>query len=88
MINCFYDHPDLNALPFRKEYNFRPGGMLPFPGQQHARKSYALIAKLIKFFSPASILSLSEVGKAMIHAVQRDDVKSILEIKDIKALSK
>lgn len=79
---------DLNALPFRKEFNFRPGGMLPFPGQQHARKSYTLIAKIIKFFFPAAILTLSEVGKAMIHAVQRNDVKTNLEIKDIKALSK
>lgn len=79
---------DLKALPFRKEYNFRPGAMLPFPRQQHARKSYTVIAKIIKFVFPASIISLSELGKAMIHAVQRKDVPTTLEIKDIKALSK
>jgi hypothetical protein len=33
------------------------------------------------------VLSLHEVGRAMIHAVERDNVKNILEIKDISALA-
>lgn len=76
----------LAKMPFGKEYNFRPGGMLPFPGQQHAKTIYTVIMKVIRLFAPSSVLSFSEVGKAMINAVQRNDVKNILEIKDIKAL--
>ncbi len=69
---------DLAKLPFKKEYNFRPG-------QKHANP-FAFVAKIIKFFAPSAVLSLHEVGRAMIHAVERDDVKNILEIKDIRAL--
>ncbi|MDR2281744.1 MAG: NAD-dependent epimerase/dehydratase family protein [Sphingobacterium sp.] len=79
---------DLAKLGFQKAFSFRPGGMLPYKGQMHARKSYVVIANILKFILPSKILSLSEVGQAMIHAVQRDDVKPILEIKDIKALAK
>jgi len=79
---------DLAKLGFQKEFNFRPGGMLPYKGQIHARKSYVVIAKILKFLLPTKILSLSEVGRAMIHAVQRDGIKNILEIKDIKTLAK
>src|SRR5947208_2007730 len=36
---------DLMKLPFRGEYNFRPGGMLPYPGQKNWKKLYAIIGK-------------------------------------------
>lgn len=78
---------DLAKLGFQKEFNFRPGGMLPYKGQIHARKSYVIIAKILKFIMPSYILSLSEVGRAMIHAVQREGVPNVLEIKDIKKLA-
>jgi len=79
---------DLGKLGFAKNFNFRPGGMLPYKGQQHARASYVVIAKILRFIIPSKILTLSEVGQAMIHAVERDGIQPILEIKDIKALSK
>lgn len=79
---------DLAKLGFKKQYNFRPGGMLPYQGQIHAKTSYTIIATLLKYIIPSKILTLSEVGKAMIHAVQEEGIKNVLEIKDIKALSK
>ncbi len=77
---------DLAKLPFKKEYNFRPGAMTTVSGQKHANP-FAFVAKIIKFFAPSAVLSLHEVGRAMIHAVERDNVKNILEIKDIRALA-
>ncbi|WP_433863372.1 NAD-dependent epimerase/dehydratase family protein [Sphingobacterium thalpophilum] len=76
----------LAKLAFKKEYNFRPGAMTTVNGQQHANP-FAFVAKLIKLFVPSAVLSLHEVGRAMIHAVERDGVKNILEIKDIRALA-
>ena len=42
----------------------------------------------INFFSPKSVLKLSEVGKAMINSVEIDYNKNIIEISDIKELAK
>lgn len=79
---------DLSKMGFKKQYNFRPGGMRAYPGQKHAKKSYIVIAKILNVIIPSKIISLSDVGKAMIHAVERDYQKNILELKDIKLLSK
>lgn len=77
---------DLQQMPFKYQYNFRPGAMLPFPEQKKVNKLYIFIAKLIRFFSPASVLTLSELGRAMMAAVKSGYKKNILEVKDIKAL--
>ena len=77
----------LSKMAFKNEYNFRPAGMLPFAEQKNAKTSYKLIVKLIRFFAPASVLTLSEVGKAMINAVKRGYDKHLLEVKDIKSLA-
>ena len=76
----------LSKMSFKSEYNFRPAVMLPFKGQKNAKASYKLIAKLFKIFAPSSVLTLSEVGKAMIKAVKTSYSQNILEVKDIKAL--
>ena len=78
---------DLMKLPFRGEYNFRPGVMLPFEGQKNWKNSYKLIAKTIKFFAPKSVLSIKQVGKAMINAVTIGYHKSVLEVDDIRKLA-
>jgi uncharacterized protein YbjT (DUF2867 family) len=78
---------DLMKLPFKGEYNFRPGIMLPFEGQKNWKSAYRFIAKAIKLFVPKKILTLHEVGRAMINAVLIGYPKSILEIDDIKALA-
>ena len=79
---------DLAKLPFKGEYNFRPGAMLPFPGQKNWKSVYKVIVKIIKVFAPKDILSIQEVVKAMINAVTIGYPKNILEIADIKELAK
>ncbi len=79
---------DLAKLGFKAEYNFRPGAMLPFDGQKNWKSTYKLIVKAIKIFSPKSILTMHEVGKAMINCVTIGYSKNVLEISDIKQLAK
>jgi uncharacterized protein YbjT (DUF2867 family) len=78
---------DLMKLPFKAEYNFRPGAMLPFPGQKNWKPVYKFIVKIIRFFSPKSIITMHELGIAMINAVVKGYNKPILEIADIKQLA-
>jgi hypothetical protein len=78
----------LMKMSFAKAYNFRPAAMLPVADQKNVIKLYVVIAKLIKFFAPSGVLTLQELGKAMIHAVTRRPSKQILEVKDIRSLSK
>lgn len=78
---------DLMKLPFRGEYNFRPGVMLPFEGQKNWKNSYKFIAKTIRIFAPKSVLSIQQVGKAMINAVTKGYPKPVLEVEDIRKLS-
>lgn len=78
---------DLAALPFKAEYNFRPGAMLPFPDQKNWKAVYKWIVKIIRVLSPKSVLTMQQVGKAMIHAVTKGYGKNILEIGDIRELA-
>jgi len=61
--------------------------MLPFDGQKNWKRSYKFIAKVIKLFTPKSVLTIQQVGKAMINCVAIGYDKNILEISDIKALA-
>ena len=79
---------DLAKLPFQAEYNFRPGVMLPFPGQKNWKAVYKLIAKIIKAFAPKNVLTIQQVAQAMIDAVTNGYPKHILEIADIRQLAK
>lgn len=78
----------LMALPFKAEYNFRPGGMLTSPGQKNGKALYYFIVKIIKVISPKNVLTMQEVGVAMINSVLKGYPKKILEISDIKLLAK
>ena len=78
---------DLAKLGFKAEYNFRPGVMLPFDGQKNWKSAYKFIAKVIKLFSPKIVLTMEEVGKAMINCVTIGYGKNILEVNDIKVLA-
>ncbi|MEO6405934.1 MAG: epimerase [Ferruginibacter sp.] len=81
---------DLKKLPFKAEYNFRPGLLIPTAGQKHVLIAYKYLgwmASIIKILSPSSICTLRQLGKAMIHAVSRGYEKNILEVKDIKKLA-
>ncbi len=78
----------LLKLPFKAIYNFRPGGMLPFDGQKNWKAIYKFIVKLIKFFSSKNVITMHELGLAMINASGTGYNKHVLEINDIKVLAK
>jgi nucleoside-diphosphate-sugar epimerase len=78
---------DLMKLPFKAEYNFRPGVMLPFEGQKNWKSIYKFIVKAIKLIAPKKILTMQEVGRAMINAVTTGYPKTILEVADIRKLA-
>jgi uncharacterized protein YbjT (DUF2867 family) len=79
---------DLAHLGFKAEYNFRPGIMQPFTDQKNWKSIVKILVKVVKFISPKNVLTLQEVGRAMINAVVKGYHKNVLEISDIKALSK
>lgn len=78
---------DLQKLPFKGEYNFRPGLMLPFDGQKNWNSIYKYIGRLFRLFLPKKILTMKQVGKAMINAVIYGYPKPVLEIADIRKLA-
>ena len=78
---------DLMKMPFRGEYNFRPGVMAPFKAQQNVKGYFKPIIWIWKKLFPASSLTMKQVGRAMIHAVTKGYSKSVLEVNDIKALA-
>jgi len=80
---------DLAKLPFKQEYNFRPGMMKPTKGLKNTLKYYKYINWLypvFRFFGIAS--TLAELGQAMINVVLHGYPKPVLEVKDIIALAK
>jgi uncharacterized protein YbjT (DUF2867 family) len=79
---------DLAKLPFKAEYNFRPGVMAPFPDQKNWKPIVRFLVRIIKVISPKSVLPLQEVGRAMINAVTTGYPKNILEVSDIRQLAK
>lgn len=82
---------DLAKLPFKREYNFRPGYMHPTPGLKNTNKYYKYITWLypiLKRLTPNSVSTLSDMGKAMINAALYGYEKQILEVKDINLLAR
>lgn len=78
----------LQKLPFKAEYNFRPGFMKPFKEQKNVKTIFKIIIPLFPIFFPKSSLTMKQVGQAMINAVRKGYAKSILEIQDIRELAK
>lgn len=78
---------DLAKLGFKAEYNFRPGIMQPFPEQKNWKPVVKFLVRIVKFLSPKSVLSLKDVGNAMINAVTIGYPKNVLEVADIKELA-
>lgn len=82
---------DLMKLPFRKVYNFRPGFIMPSPGQKHIKGYYVIFKILYPFFRtvlPKFVSTMKEIGLAMINSISKGDDKQVLEVTDIIALSK
>ncbi len=79
----------LTRLPFAEVYNFRPGLMKPTKGQRSIKTLYRVLLVLLpilRLFFP--LLTLQEVGRAMIHTVTKGFDKQVLEVADIAALAK
>lgn len=81
---------DLMKLPFKKVYNFRPGGLQPTKGLKNTLSYYKYLGwlvQLVKWVAPNYISTLKQLGDAMINAAKFGYIKQILEVKDIKALA-
>jgi|SRR5688572_3575241 len=82
---------DLMKLPFRQVYNFRPGVIKPTKGLKNILTLYkwmGWLLPIINTISPQSVVTLKQIGEAMINATIKGYKKKILEVKDIIALSK
>jgi uncharacterized protein YbjT (DUF2867 family) len=79
---------ELMQLPFRGQYNFRPGVMTPVGGQKNVRWFFKPFIWIFRILFTSQTLSLHEVGEAMVHAVTRGYHKQVLEISDVRQLAK
>lgn len=77
---------DLAKLPFKQEFNFRPGFMKAAKGQKNLLPLYKYMAWLYPVFKvlmPNMTSTLAEVGQAMINVTLYGYDKQILEVRDI-----
>lgn len=81
---------DLAKLPFKQEYNFRPGFMKATEGQKNVLPFYKFIAWLYPVFRALTsnmVSTLAEVGQAMINVTLHGYEKNVIEVRDIIKLS-
>ena len=81
---------DLMKLPLAQVYNFRPGIIEPGKGMKNTIKMYNYfmwLLPIVKLISKNAVVSLAEIGQAMIKSVTTGYKKTILEVKDIKELA-
>jgi hypothetical protein len=82
---------DLLKLPFRSAYMFRPGFIRPTKGLKNTHAFYRVLDPLFplaKLLFPGSVLTLKEIGLAMINSVAAGPDKRVLEVRDIAALAR
>ncbi len=85
---------DLMKLPFKQVYNFRPAGIIPFlplkPSQTFYKtfKYFGWLLSLMKVITPNFVISLKDLAAAIINSSLTGYSKNILEVKDIKILSR
>jgi len=80
---------DLQKLPFKKVYLFRPGYMHPTPGLKNTLPYYKYLSWLypiVKLITPGFVSTLADLGHAMINASYFGYSKNIIEVKDIHEL--
>ena len=81
---------DLLKLGFKDAYMFRPGYIQPTKGLKNAYKIYKLFTPfypILKRIFPKYVVSLEEIGNAMINVTLFGSDKKVLECKDIVKLS-
>jgi hypothetical protein len=81
---------DLTKLPFKREYNFRPGFMKATDGQKNVLSFYKYVAWLypvLRKLFPKHVCTIAEVGEAMINSALYGYDKQVLEVLDIVKLA-
>jgi hypothetical protein len=82
---------DLAKLPFKQEYNFRPGYMHPTKGLKNVLPYYKYFSWLypaVRKLFPQFVSTLAELGQAMINVTLKGYDNRILEVRDIVAAAK
>jgi hypothetical protein len=82
---------DLAKLPFKQEFNFRPGLMKAVKGAKNVPSIYKYLSWLypiLHLLFPSKSCDLAEVGQAMINVTLHGYDKQILEVTDIVAVAK
>ena len=81
---------DLLQLKFRRAYMFRPAFIQPTKGLKNTHSFYRVLAPLFplgKLLFPNYLLTLKEIGLAMINSVNTGYDKQVLEVRDIAKLA-
>jgi len=81
---------DLMKLPFKQVFNFRPGIIKPTAGLKNTHKPYKFFAWLfpiLKVINKNSYVTLKEIGLAMINTSKLNNQRTVVEVKDIKAMA-
>jgi len=81
---------DLMKLSFKDAYMFRPGYIQPTKGLVNTYKIYKALAPLYPAFEklfPKYVVTLEEIGKAMINVALNGSEKKILECEDIRKVA-
>jgi hypothetical protein len=81
---------DLLGMPFRQAYMFRPAFIRPTKGLRNTHAFYRVLAPLFpvwKLAFPQYLLTLKEIGLAMINSVNTGYPKQVLEVRDIAKLA-
>ena len=82
---------DLMKCGFRNVFNFRPGFMRATKGQKNIKWYYwplDWLYPVMRVVMPNQVMTVREMGLAMINSVVKGYPKQMLEIKDIKMLSR
>ena len=77
---------DLFKLSFKSAYMFRPGYIQPTKELKNAYKIYKVLAPfypVLKTLFPKYVVTLEQIGKAMINVAQYESGKKVLECVDI-----
>jgi uncharacterized protein YbjT (DUF2867 family) len=81
---------DLMKLPFKQVYNFRPAYIHPTDGLKNTLSYYKYLSWLYPVFRtllPGLVITLKQLGQAMINTVGNGNQKRVVEVKDIVALA-
>jgi uncharacterized protein YbjT (DUF2867 family) len=79
---------DLQKLPFKQVHNFRPGIIEPTKGLKNTLKLYTWMGWLIPIIRLfTTVITLREIGQAMVNVTRRGYPKTTLEVADIRTLA-